>query len=292
MQTTNMTNVAGNNPILKFKVKHGDKKWNEIGSYNEMLEWHERDVTKDDHFQIDAVINHRKAVMFSTTGDWEVLIRWPNGETSWNCLNVTYSDDPLSVSIYALKNGLLKTPRWKRCKTHTRKVKKFARLIHQTKPKCHRMRPVYKYGTQVTRNHIQALKGFQKIPSHMVYDMEHDGCHKSRFVAGAHRTSTPVDSIYSGVVSLQGIRLANFIAELNGIEPWSPYVENAHLESHSTEKTVSMAGPEFGALEGHTFCMVKALYGLRLILLSFCIPIWLTNARQRGVMRSSAIPAY
>ena len=47
------------------------------------------------------------------------------------------------------------------------------------------------------------LEGYyQKIPCHMVYDVKHDGRHKSRMVAGGHRTDTPIESTYSGVVSL------------------------------------------------------------------------------------------
>ena len=63
-------------------------------------------------------------------------------------------------------------------------------------------------------------EGYTKIPCHMVYDVKHDGRFKSRFVAGGHRTSTPVDSVYSGVVSLQGIRIVTFLAELNDLELW------------------------------------------------------------------------
>lgn len=303
VETTNRTDAAGTDPVLKFKVKHGESIWNEVLSYNKMLEWIERDSDKDDHFRIDAIINHRKAIMETTKGEWEVLIRWANGETSWNCLNLTYTDDPVSVSMYALKNDLLETNGWKRCKVHTKNLKKFSRMVNQSKLKCNRLKPVYKYGFQVPRNHEEAVKidekngntkwqdsekleiqqlldyssfeslglgaptpeGYQKIPCHMVYDVKFDGRHKSRFVAGGHRTATPIQSVYSGVVSLQGIRLVTFLAELNGMEPWSTDVGNAYLESYTTEKIVFTAGPEFGKeLAGHTMKIVKALYGLKM----------------------------
>ena len=97
----------------------------------------------------------------------------------------------------------------------------------------------------------------------MVYDVKFDGRHKARFVAGGHRTSTPVDSIYSGVVSLQGIRLVTFLAELNDMELWATDVGNAYLESYTKEKICFIAGPEFGPLEGHTMQIIKAQYGLK-----------------------------
>ena len=302
VEDTSRTNASGTDPILKFKVRHGEKTWNEIVSYNKMLEWCERDEDKDDHFRIEEISNHRKAIMDTTAGEWEVLVQWANGETSWEPLSVIFTDDPVSVSMYALKNGLLNTAGWKRCKNYTKNVKKFARMVNQTTLRSNRLKPVYKYGFQVPRNHTEAVRidekngntrwqdaekleikqlleydsfadlglgaptpaGHQRIPCHMVYDVKHDGRHKARFVAGGHRTTTPIDSVYSGVVSLQGIRLLILLAELNDMEPWATDVGNAYLESYTTEKIVFVAGPEFGELEGHTLKVVKALYGLRM----------------------------
>ncbi len=64
-------------------------------------------------------------------------------------------------------------------------------------------------------------EGYTKIPCHFVYDIKHCGRYKSRLVAGGHKTSTPVDSTYSGVVSLQGIRIITFLAELNDLGLWN-----------------------------------------------------------------------
>ena len=46
---------------------------------------------------------------------------------------------------------------------------------------------------------------FKKIRVHMVYAVKHDGHHKACLVAGGHLTETPVDSVYSSVVSLRGV---------------------------------------------------------------------------------------
>ena len=45
-------------------------------------------------------------------------------------------------------------------------------------------------------------KGYKKICVHLVYDAKHDGRHKARLVADGHLTDIPIDSVYSGVVSL------------------------------------------------------------------------------------------
>jgi len=105
-------------------------------------------------------------------------------------------------------------------------------------------------------------EGHKKIRVHMVYDVKHDGRYKARLVAGGHMTDTPIDSVYSGVVSLRGIRIVSFLAELNNLQLWSTDVGNAYLESYTKEKIVFQAGPEFGELQGHLLKIVKALYGL------------------------------
>ena len=105
--------------------------------------------------------------------------------------------------------------------------------------------------------------GYKKIRCHFVYDVKHDGRYKSRFVAGGHMTDTPIDSVYSGVVSIPGIRLVTFLAELNELELWATDIGNAYLESVTKEKVCFTAGPEFGDKAGHLFIIYKAQYGLK-----------------------------
>jgi len=72
-----------------------------------------------------------------------------------------------------------------------------------------------------------------------------------------------LESVYSGVVSLRGLRLVLFLAELNHLETWATDIGNAYLEAETKEKVYIIAGPEFGELEGHVLVIRKALYGLR-----------------------------
>ena len=53
--------------------------------------------------------------------------------------------------------------------------------------------------------------GFQKIRVHFVYAFKHDGRFKARLVADGHLTKEPVESIYSGVVSLRSLRMVVFL---------------------------------------------------------------------------------
>ena len=86
--------------------------------------------------------------------------------------------------------------------------------------------------------------GFQKIRVHFVYAVKHDGRFKARLVADGHLTKEPVESIYSGVVSLRSLRMVVFLSQLNDLEMWGADV-----------------GPEFKELQGHLLIMIKALHG-------------------------------
>ena len=111
---------------------------------------------------------------------------------------------------------------------------------------------------------VRAPAGHKKISVHFVYTVKHNGRHKSRLVAGGHMTATPIDSVYSSIVSLRGVRIIVFLVDLNGLETWVTDIGNAYLESNTAEKVFIIAGPEFGPqLQGHTLVIVKALYGLK-----------------------------
>ena len=110
---------------------------------------------------------------------------------------------------------------------------------------------------------VKDPNGYKKINVHLVFDVKHDGRHKARLVAGGHLTEIPVDSVYWGVVSLCGLRLMIFLAELNKLEVCATDVGNAYLEAMTKAKDCIIAGPEFGELEGNLLIISKALYGLQ-----------------------------
>ena len=69
------------------------------------------------------------------------------------------------------------------------------------------------------------------IRVHTIFDVKVDGRHKVRVVADGHLTAIPAKSVYSGVVSLRGLRTCLFIGELDGMEPWVTDIRNAYLEA-------------------------------------------------------------
>ena len=113
------------------------------------------------------------------------------------------------------------------------------------------------------KNTATRPEGHKRISLHFVYAVKHDGRHKARAVAGGHMTETPVESTYASVVSLRGIRMVTFLAELNGLEIWQTDVGNAYLEAMTQEKVYVIAGDEFGQLKGNVLVIKRALYGLK-----------------------------
>ena len=234
---------------------------------------------------------------------YNVQVEWENGEVTFEPLSVIAVDDPVTCAIYAREHGLLDTPGWKRFKRIANREQKLLRMANQAKLRSYRTAPRYKYGFEIPRNYEHALyldrrngntkwqdanklefdqldeystfedigpsdtstplAGYKKIRVHLVFDVKHDGRHKVRCVADGHLTEIPLDSVYSGVVSLRGLRIMLFLAELNDLEVWATDIGNAYLEAQTKEKIYIIAGSEFGSRQGHILLIKKALYGLR-----------------------------
>ena len=108
-------------------------------------------------------------------------------------------------------------------------------------------------------------RGYRTIPGHLIFAVKHDGRFKARYVAGGHLTDTPLESVYSGVVSLKGLKTVIFLGELNDMEAWGTDIGNSYLNAKTSEKVGIIAGGEFErfGLKGHLLLIDKALYGLK-----------------------------
>jgi hypothetical protein len=234
---------------------------------------------------------------------YNVMVEWEGGEVTAEPLSIIAKDDPVTCAIYAKENNLLDFDGWKRFKSLARRQKKFIRTAKQAYLRSFRSSPKYKYGHEVPKDYHDALRldkvhgstkwldatnlelaqideyetfkdvghkdkvrapdGYKRIRVHLIYDVKHDGRFKARLVADGHLTDAPLESVYSGVVSIRGFRIVMFLAELNHLNLWATDVGNAYLESLTAEKVYIIAGQEFGEREGHILIIHKALYGLK-----------------------------
>ena len=86
---------------------------------------------------------------------------------------------------------------------------------------------IAKYGLKSKRI-TNAPQGYQNIKVHLVLACKHDEHHEARLVAGGHLTTDPIQSIYSGVVSTESLRLSIFLAKLNNMEVWGADIGIVH----------------------------------------------------------------
>ena len=92
----------------------------------------------------------------------------------------------------------------------------------------------------------ESLDDYQKLPYHMVFDVEIDLRRKARLVVGGDHQTGPKDESYSGVVSLTTIRILFLLATTNSLHLWAADVGNAFLNGITRDKLYIIAGPEFG----------------------------------------------
>jgi len=107
------------------------------------------------------------------------------------------------------------------------------------------------------------LVGYQEITCHMIFDVKMDLTRKARFVAGGHTTEVPESITYSSVVTRESVRIAFLVAALNDLDILCADIGNAYLNADCREKIWTIAGPEFGSLQGKVMIIKKALYGLK-----------------------------
>jgi hypothetical protein len=118
--------------------------------------------------------------------------------------------------------------------------------------------------------------GYQKFLT--IFDVKYDLRHKIRLVAGSNWTVNEKEDIYSGVVSMDIVRIGLSLGELYVLSccacDW-----NAFLYGKIKEKIYMTVGPEFGAsLHGKNLIIDKSLYGLKTSDANFMsIYIWVSQ---------------
>ena len=225
---------------------------------------------------------------------YNVMVEWESGEVTYEPLTLISKEDPINWAVYAKKHDLQDTTGWNHPKRHAKISKRLIRAVKQSWIRQVRASARYQHGFQVPLDYNDAIRldkensnthwqdamnleltgkaqfhngkavtpdGFQKIRVHFVYAVKHDGRFKARLVADGHLTKEPVESIYSGVVSLRSLRMVVFLSQLNDLKIWGADVGIAYLEVYTDEKLYTIAGPEFKELQGHPLIMIKALHG-------------------------------
>jgi Reverse transcriptase (RNA-dependent DNA polymerase) len=225
-------------------------------------------------------------------------VQWMGGDKSWVKMSDLRLHDPLLVLRYGLRHQITRKPGWEWVENFVNSDGELSQIIHAYKVS---KEISYKFGVQVPNSTQDALRldsateeklwhkaieaelqqindyktfrvleenepiplGYKRIPYHCVYDVKFDGRRKCRLVAGGHRTDPPKEDIFSGVVSMEAVRLGFILARLNGLMVCAGDVGNAFLYGKTREKVYVIAGEEFGVHKGKRMIIDRSLYGLR-----------------------------
>ncbi|KAL7527783.1 hypothetical protein ACHAWF_002305 [Thalassiosira exigua] len=96
---------------------------------------------------------------------------------------------------------------------------------------------------EVRSNQVPALRGYQEISCHIIFDVKMDFTLKARFVANGSTTDTPSALTYSSVLSRD---------------------RNAYLNAPCKERIWFVVGHECGhEMKGRVMKLIRALYGLK-----------------------------
>ena len=68
-------------------------------------------------------------------------------------------------------------------------------------------------------------------------------------MAGGNWTNLSDSEVYSGVISIDSVRIALLIAELNDLKVMAADIGNAFLHGYTKKKIYTVAGPEFDKLQ-------------------------------------------
>ena len=76
---------------------------------------------------------------------------------------------------------------------------------------------------------------YDKLKIRLIFDIKYDGRHNVRCVLVEHLVGIPEDSLYSGVVSICGLRTILLLAEINQLNTWVIDMYNVYIDSKTSE---------------------------------------------------------
>jgi hypothetical protein len=229
-----------------------------------------------------------------TTQGWELLVAWKDGTESWVRLATLEDSYPVELAEFAKARGIDKEPAFawwvpitiRRRNTILSAVKaRFQKKTHKFGIELPRstnhareldrvngnnlwmealQKEMFNVGIafEVLEDGATALKGWNKVTGHIIWDVKMDFTRKARWVLDGHKQADPEGCTYAGVVSRESVRIALTYAALNGLEVCAADIRNAYLQAPSSNKDYIICGPEFGIEnEGKVALIHRALYG-------------------------------
>ncbi len=207
---------------------------------------------------------------------------WKNGEVSWVAEDSLRKQNPWVLLNYIRQYSLQNHPSFSWSKQYLKNKSVITNLTKSlTFSTKSQTGPKFKFGVQIPMNTSHALyldkiennnlweeamqkeidsinefetfrvlgddevlpEDYTRIPYHLIWDIKFDGRRKCRLVAGGHRTpSVAPEEVYSGVVSMETIRMAFVLASMNNLEVCAADISTAFHYGKTREKVYVIAG--------------------------------------------------
>jgi hypothetical protein len=146
---------------LKFiiETKNGETSAEEVMEYNQLchiIEAQAEAIESGAHeglMTFDRILAHEGPLTArhpSYKGSaYNLLIEWDVGEPTWEPLNVIAKCDPVSVTLYGVKNDMLDKKGWKYLKKHAKNLPRIAKQVREVLKAKGAHGPKYKYGVRL-----------------------------------------------------------------------------------------------------------------------------------------------
>jgi hypothetical protein len=157
------SNVRRSDDHVKFRISINEDEYEEIITYNELLDFIEKNQENDAiMWQFRRIVGHQGPLLRHDKdyngSRFNVLVEWENGEITTEPLSVIAADDPVTCAVYAREHDLLDVEGWKCFRNLAKREKHFLRLIKQAKMKSYRQSTKYKIGYRIPKDYKEALK--------------------------------------------------------------------------------------------------------------------------------------
>jgi len=156
-------NLHNNPEMMKFIAENGDGSYEEILTYNQLLDKIENQSDGyDDINYLQSIIGHEGP--FSSNDErykgskWNVKVIWDNGDDTYDPLGIIAETDPVTCALYSKENGLLHLPGWKRFSGIVKNQTRLTKISKQNNLHEFNHSPTYKYGIKVPSNHNNAME--------------------------------------------------------------------------------------------------------------------------------------
>jgi hypothetical protein len=148
---------------IQFVCSINDDDYEEILSYNELMDYIEKDEQQhqdkdgNEFWNFKHIVSHEGPFRTSDPeykgSRYNVLIEWENGEITSEPLNIFGKDDPVTH-----EHGLLEEEGWKWFKRIAKREKKMLSMVNQSHIKATHNAPRYKFGYCIPRNYDEAMQ--------------------------------------------------------------------------------------------------------------------------------------